>query len=112
MRKWMPGPNSPATLPAIWAFASSDSFYEEVRRIDDSVKPSNNVFLKIAFDLAHWQQVAAKEYPHGLPEPYSDDPTQGICPGPPAARDHAVQPAGDSPRYGEGLADAFDVGAI
>ena len=30
----------------------------------------------------------------------------------PDALDHAVQSAGDSPRYGEGLADAFDVGAI
>jgi hypothetical protein len=30
----------------------------------------------------------------------------------PAALEYAVQSAGDAPRYGEGLADAFDVGAI
>ena len=30
----------------------------------------------------------------------------------PAALEHAVQSAEDAPRYGEGLADAFDVGAI
>ena len=39
------------------------------------------------FDLAHWQQVAAEKYPNGLPEPYSDDPTQWLFHGHPR---HAI----------------------
>ena len=33
------------------------------------------------FDLARWQAVAAEKYPNGLPEPYSDDPTQWLFQG-------------------------------
>ena len=40
-------------------------------------------FLKVPFDLAHWQKVAAEKYPNGLPEPYSDDPTQWLFHGHP-----------------------------
>jgi hypothetical protein len=39
--------------------------------------------VKVPFDLAHWQAIAAEQYPHGLPEPYSDDPTQWIFHGHP-----------------------------
>jgi hypothetical protein len=28
--------------------------------------------------LAHWQKVAAEKYPHGLPKPFSSDPTQWL----------------------------------
>lgn len=38
---------------------------------------------QVPFDLAHWQQVAAEKYPNGLPEPYSDDPTQWLFHGHP-----------------------------
>ena len=39
--------------------------------------------VKVPFDLAHWQQVAAERYPDGLPKPYSDDPTQWLFHGHP-----------------------------
>ena len=39
--------------------------------------------MKVPFDLAHWQKVAAKKYPDGLPEPESDDPTQWLFHGRP-----------------------------
>lgn len=42
-----------------------------------------NTALQVPFDLAHWQQIAAERYPNGLPEPYSDDPTQWIFHGHP-----------------------------
>ena len=43
----------------------------------------NATFLKVPFDLDHWTEVAAERYPNGLPEPYSDDPTQWIFHGDP-----------------------------
>jgi hypothetical protein len=45
--------------------------------------------LKVPFDLKHWQTVAAKEYPNGLPEPESDDPTQWLFCGRP---EHSTAP--------------------
>jgi restriction-modification enzyme MmeI-like protein len=76
-------PNSEEYLPAIFTFLSDNSFNVDVRRIDKSMKPSNNTFLAIPFDLARWQKVAGETYPGGLPEPYSDDPTQWLFHGHP-----------------------------
>jgi hypothetical protein len=44
----------------------------------------NGYITKIPFDLEHWEQVAEEKYPDGLPEPYSDDPTQWLFHGHPA----------------------------
>ena len=40
--------------------------------------------VKIPFDLERWRKVAEERYPEGLPEPYSDDPTQWLFHGHPA----------------------------
>jgi hypothetical protein len=37
--------------------------------------------VKVPFDVAHWQEVASREYPNGLPNPYSNDPTQWLFTG-------------------------------
>ncbi|WP_206171558.1 Eco57I restriction-modification methylase domain-containing protein [Thiorhodococcus mannitoliphagus] len=76
-------PRSPSDLPAIWCFCSSPQFNEAVRQIDQSLKVTNATLVKVPFDLPHWQQVALERYPNGLPEPYSDDPTQWIFHGHP-----------------------------
>lgn len=76
-------PNRAADLPAVWAFCSSPLFAPAVRRIDQSLKVTNQTLLKVPFDLAHWQKVAAEKYPDGLPEPESDDPTQWLFHGRP-----------------------------
>ncbi len=76
-------PNDPVHLPAIWAFCSSPNYAGAVRRIDQALKVTNGTLVKIPFDLAHWQAVAAKKYPNALPEPYSDDPTQWLFHGHP-----------------------------
>jgi hypothetical protein len=39
--------------------------------------------VKVPFDLERWKKVAEEKYPNGLPEPYSDDPTQWIFHGHP-----------------------------
>ena len=69
-------PKKPEHLGAIWAFCSSPDFNKSVRQIEHSVIVANGALVKVPFDLAHWQQVAAERYPDGLPKPYSDDPTQ------------------------------------
>ena len=76
-------PNNPQNLPALWAFCESGMHGQEVRKIDQSLKVTPHNLLKVPFDLDHWQQVAAERYPHGLPQPYSDDPTQWLFHGHP-----------------------------
>ncbi len=70
-------------LPAIWSFCSSPEYNEAVRRIDQKLNVTNATLVKVPFDLDHWTKVANERYPHGLPLPYSDDPTQWIFHGHP-----------------------------
>ncbi len=71
-------------LPPIWCFCSSPEFPKAVRRVDQKLNVTNATLVKVPFDLAHWQKVAAEKYPNGLPEPQSDDPTQWLFHGHPA----------------------------
>ena len=41
--------------------------------------------MKVPFDLERWQKVAVEKYPHGLPDPFTNDPTQWIFHGHPCA---------------------------
>ena len=45
---------------------------------------TNATLVHVPIDLSHWRHVASRRYPSGLPEPYSDDPTQWIFHGHPA----------------------------
>jgi hypothetical protein len=76
-------PHNLAHLPAIWCFCSSPEYNEAVRQIDQSLKVTNATLVKVPFDLDHWTKVAEEKYPHGLPKPYSNDPTQWIFHGHP-----------------------------
>lgn len=76
-------PNDPAHLPSIAAFVSDPEFPSRVRGVDQAFSVTEANFLKVPFDLAHWQKVAAKKFPDGLPEPESDDPTQWLFHGHP-----------------------------
>ena len=74
-------PKKTKNLLAIWAFCSSDEFNTSVRKINQANKVNPGYFKKIPFDLDRWQKVAEEEYPDGLPEPYSNDPTQWLFKG-------------------------------
>jgi len=74
-------PKDPAHLPAIWALCSSSEYHTAVRRIDQKMNVMSATLVKVPFDLARWQAVAAEKYPNGLPEPHSDDPTQWLFKG-------------------------------
>lgn len=76
-------PTDLSLLPAIWAYISSDSFYQNVRIVDQALKVTAGSITKVAFDIEHWTQVAEQQYPHGLPKSYTNDPTQWIFHGHP-----------------------------
>jgi hypothetical protein len=77
----------------IWCFLSSGHLATELRKQHQGLKVSNHALLNVPFDLAHWQQVAAERYPHGLPKPYSDDPTQWLFHGHPQPATDPLQVA-------------------
>ena len=72
-----------AFLSPLWSYCLDESYHNQIRRIDKKVAVANATLVKVPFDLAHWQKVAAEKYPNGLPEPYSDDPTQWLFHGHP-----------------------------
>lgn len=78
---------------AIRAFCESGEFCAEVRKLDQKVCAALDSVAKVPFDLTHWQRVAAEKYPHGLPKPFSSDPTQWLFDGHPAGADQPLQVA-------------------
>jgi Eco57I restriction-modification methylase len=71
-------PREESTLAAFLAYCSSPSFEEGVKKLDRTLKITNRTLIKVPFDLGHWEKMAAKRYPHGLPKPFSTDPTQWL----------------------------------
>ncbi len=80
-------------LPAIAAYMMSSEYEQQVRVLNQSVYVTNATLAKVPFDLANWKSVAEDRYPHGLPHPYSDDPTQWIFHGHPQSSTHPLQVA-------------------
>ena len=86
-------PKNPSHLGAIWCFVSAPEFSREVRKINQKAQVANATLVKVPFDLTHWQKVAAEKYPHGLPKPFSSDPTQWLFNGHPAGADQPLHVA-------------------
>ena len=82
-------PSDPSLVSALWAYGLSGELAFAVRRINQKVKVDSGYFLKVPFDAERWRAVAAERFPDGLPEPWSDDPTQWLFEGRP---DVATQP--------------------
>ena len=76
-------PKDPSHAPAIWCFCKSPEFHTAVRKLDKKRNVTNATLVKVPFDLNTGKRVAAREYPNGLPEPHSDDPTQWLFKGHP-----------------------------
>jgi len=76
-------PKNQNDLAAIWSFCKSKEFNEQVRIIDQAFKVTNSTLVKVPFNLEYWQNIATEKYPFGLPDPYSNDPTQWIFHGHP-----------------------------
>jgi hypothetical protein len=77
-------PREARHLPALWAFCETGGLHAEVRRLNFKLNVDVGYLEKVPFDLGHWEHVARERYPNGLPEPWSEDPTQWIFHGHPA----------------------------
>jgi hypothetical protein len=86
-------PQRESMLPALWAYCSNPVYAAEVRKLDRNLKVTAATLAKVSFDLDHWTQVAAEQYPDGLPEPHSDDPTQWLFKGKVAGSEAPLQVA-------------------
>jgi len=78
---------------AVWVFCNSERFEMELRKLDKKMSVTAGTFTKVPFDLAYWKAVAAEQYPHGLPNPFSSDPTQWLFNGHPKGADQLLQVA-------------------
>ena len=78
---WLQRPNP--VFPRFCPSASLEGYQTALRKIDQALKITAATLVKVPFDIDHWTKVAAERYPNGLPEPYSDDPTQWIFHGDP-----------------------------
>jgi hypothetical protein len=76
-------PKDAAHLTALWCYAESGSLAKNIRVINQKLSVEVNHFGQVQFDLAHWAKVAEEKYPNGLPQPYTNDPTQWIFHGHP-----------------------------
>ena len=76
-------PHDHAHLGALYCFCENGDLENALRAFNQKLSVDNGYFGKMPFDLPYWQRVAAGEYPEGLPEPYSDDPTQWLFHGHP-----------------------------
>lgn len=72
-------PRKEAALGSIWAYCLSDSFADDVRELDDSIKVTNATLGKVTFDQAAWQSVADAAGP--IPAPFSPEPSQWLFDG-------------------------------
>lgn len=86
-------PKDPQHLLALWTFCESGEHAKKVREIEQKVMVTCGTMVKIPFDLAHWQKVAAEKYPNGLPKPFSSDPTQWLFNGHPCGSDQPLHVA-------------------
>ena len=82
-------PSNPDDLPAIWAYCQSEEYSEQVRLLDRKMNVTNSTLVKVPFDVERWRAVADET--GGLPEPWSDDPTQWLFEGRPEVATQALQ---------------------
>jgi len=76
-------PNDEKILSSLWCYCHSEEYSEGVRKVNQSVKVVPGSLVNVPFDIDHWTKVATEKYPNGLPNPYTNDPTQWIYHGHP-----------------------------
>lgn len=73
----------PENVAVLWSFINSSEFDQQLAIINPKLSVSTSNATKVPFDVDHWRKVAEEQYPDGLPEPYSNDPTQWLFEGRP-----------------------------
>lgn len=86
-------PEKKEYLAAIWCFCSSKEYSIEVRKLDQKLNVTNATLTQVPFDFNYWQKVADEKYPKGLPQPYSNAPTQWLFHGHPNHSEASLQVA-------------------
>lgn len=86
-------PHDESLLPAVMAFCSSDEYTEVVHEIDRRICVANAALGRVGFDLPRWKAEAERQFPNGLPDTYTQDPTQWLFHGHPAASGDPLQVA-------------------
>lgn len=76
-------PFDSGNLAAVWCFCASEGFASEVRKVDQKLNVTNATLGRVPFDLERWTAIAKREYPSGLPRPFTNDLTQWIFHGHP-----------------------------
>ena len=86
-------PNNKSHEAAILSYLRSKRYTDDLIEIDPTLSVTEGTLIKVPFDLAHWEKVAVEKYPHGLPKPFSSDPTQWLFNGHPAGADQPLHVA-------------------
>jgi hypothetical protein len=86
-------PKADKYFSSIWTYCSSPAFAAAVRTIDKKINVTNATLVQVPFDLSNWQQIAAREYPNGIPRPFSSDPAQWLFDGQPRGAESPLQVA-------------------
>src|SRR5690606_15643199 len=86
-------PKNRELLEPIWLFARSGALESELRKFNSSMKVEASTLMKVPFDVEYWRTVAEERFPDGLPEPWSDDPTQWLFEGRPKVSTSPLQVA-------------------
>jgi hypothetical protein len=81
-------PREKGLLLPLLEFCRSEEYRNSVKALNQKLIKPTGVMAKVPFDLPRWQRVAAEQYPHGLPKPYSSDPTQWLFDGFPRIKPH------------------------
>ena len=77
-----------------WHYCSlTEISQKQCESLTEALTLPTATLAKVPFDLAHWQKVAAEKYPHGLPKPFSSDPTQWLFNGHPKGSDQPLHVA-------------------
>ncbi len=76
-------PNNEEYLPALWCYFSSETFIKDLKKLTHKLDVEPRYLKLLSFNYKKWKSVSEQKYPQGLPEPYTDDPTQWIFHGHP-----------------------------
>ncbi len=86
-------PRDQELVVALWCFAESGELERLARTIARNLSVSPSSIGQVPFDTDYWQRVAAERFPDGLPDLWSDNPTQWLFRGQPQISTSPLQVA-------------------
>ena len=86
-------PHDKQLVAPLWAFMTSGEFTNAARALNQKLDISLGAVGAVKLDVERWRAVAEADFPDGLPEPWSDDPTQWLFAGRPEVANEALQVA-------------------